>query len=133
VETMSRHLESERNRLRTALGDILRWVDQNVQPNGTQDDIRREPAPQMPPAPPVDATPTASPPAPAPAPAAPSPTPAPAAVIQGGNRPAGGPPAGSPSPKGSGTGPTGEVTQMRPVGPTGTTTHPANTDASLPL
>ena len=33
VETMSRHLESERNRLRTALGDILRWVDQNVQPN----------------------------------------------------------------------------------------------------
>src|SRR3984957_16022863 len=33
VESMSTHLESERNRLRTALGDILRWVDQNVQPS----------------------------------------------------------------------------------------------------
>jgi DivIVA domain-containing protein len=32
VDIMSRHLESERNRLRTALSDILRWVDQNVQP-----------------------------------------------------------------------------------------------------
>ena len=32
VEAMSRHLEGERNRLRTALSDILRWVDENVQP-----------------------------------------------------------------------------------------------------
>jgi DivIVA domain-containing protein len=32
VETMARHLESERNRLREALSDILKWVDENVQP-----------------------------------------------------------------------------------------------------
>jgi DivIVA domain-containing protein len=32
VETMARHLESERNRLRGALSDILKWVDENVQP-----------------------------------------------------------------------------------------------------
>jgi DivIVA domain-containing protein len=32
VENMARHLESERNRLRDALTDILNWVDENVQP-----------------------------------------------------------------------------------------------------
>ncbi|HEY6473718.1 MAG TPA: DivIVA domain-containing protein [Acidimicrobiales bacterium] len=32
VETMARHLESERNRLRGALSEILKWVDENVQP-----------------------------------------------------------------------------------------------------
>src|SRR5580698_5159829 len=32
VESMARHLESERNRLRGALSDILKWVDENVQP-----------------------------------------------------------------------------------------------------
>jgi cell division initiation protein len=32
VENMARHLESERNRLRDALTEILSWVDQNVQP-----------------------------------------------------------------------------------------------------
>ena len=32
VESMARHLESERNRLTAALSDILKWVDQNVQP-----------------------------------------------------------------------------------------------------
>jgi cell division initiation protein len=32
VESMARHLESERNRLTAALGDILRWVEENVQP-----------------------------------------------------------------------------------------------------
>ncbi len=32
VETMARHLESERNRLRGALAEILKWVDDNVQP-----------------------------------------------------------------------------------------------------
>jgi DivIVA domain-containing protein len=32
VESMARHLESERNRLRAALSDILKWVDENVQP-----------------------------------------------------------------------------------------------------
>ncbi len=32
VESMARHLESERNRLRGALTEILKWVDENVQP-----------------------------------------------------------------------------------------------------
>jgi DivIVA domain-containing protein len=32
VESMARHLESERNRLRGALAEILNWVDENVQP-----------------------------------------------------------------------------------------------------
>jgi cell division initiation protein len=32
VETMARHLETERNRLRSALGDMLAWVDEHVQP-----------------------------------------------------------------------------------------------------
>src|ERR1700744_5755172 len=32
VESMDRHLESERNRLRGALSEILKWVDENVQP-----------------------------------------------------------------------------------------------------
>jgi cell division initiation protein len=32
VENMARHLEAERNRLRTALTEVLRWVDDNVQP-----------------------------------------------------------------------------------------------------
>ena len=32
VETMARHLDSERNRLRGALTEILTWVDENVQP-----------------------------------------------------------------------------------------------------
>jgi cell division initiation protein len=32
VETMARHLDSERNRLRGALTEILKWVDDNVQP-----------------------------------------------------------------------------------------------------
>lgn len=38
IETMSRHLEGERNRLRAALGDMLRWVDDNVKPVPTQTD-----------------------------------------------------------------------------------------------
>jgi DivIVA domain-containing protein len=32
VESMARHLESERNRLRGTLSEILKWVDENVQP-----------------------------------------------------------------------------------------------------
>jgi DivIVA domain-containing protein len=32
VETIARHLETERNRLRAALGDMLTWVDEHVQP-----------------------------------------------------------------------------------------------------
>ncbi len=33
VESMSRHLESERQRLRSALADLLEWVDENVHPS----------------------------------------------------------------------------------------------------
>ena len=32
VENMARHLEAERNRLRAALAEVLKWVDENVQP-----------------------------------------------------------------------------------------------------
>jgi DivIVA domain-containing protein len=32
VENMARHLESERNRLRSALSEVIKWVDENVQP-----------------------------------------------------------------------------------------------------
>ena len=32
VENMARHLDQERNRLRGALSEILKWVDENVQP-----------------------------------------------------------------------------------------------------
>jgi DivIVA domain-containing protein len=32
VENMARHLESERNRLRSSLADVLKWVDDNIQP-----------------------------------------------------------------------------------------------------
>jgi DivIVA domain-containing protein len=117
VDTMSRHLESERNRLRTALGDILRWVDQNVQPTPTQDAPRLE----------ADPEPEAAAPGPDPSPA---PAPAPANVIQGGNRPAAGAPQGGSAPRTSGTGPTGEVTEVRPAG---AMTRPANSNASLPL
>ena len=38
---MARHLEGERNRLRTALSEILRWVDENVQPGSTTAEPRR--------------------------------------------------------------------------------------------
>ncbi len=60
VESMARHLESERTRLRDALSEILRWVDENVQPANAH----------------VGAPPVASPearPAPAAAPAPPTP------------------------------------------------------------
>ncbi|HXQ58943.1 MAG TPA: DivIVA domain-containing protein [Acidimicrobiales bacterium] len=35
VETIARHLDTERNRLRGALGDMLAWVDEHVQPAAT--------------------------------------------------------------------------------------------------
>ncbi|HXP33800.1 MAG TPA: DivIVA domain-containing protein, partial [Acidimicrobiales bacterium] len=35
VETISRHMENERNRLRGALSDMLSWVDEHVQPAGS--------------------------------------------------------------------------------------------------
>jgi cell division initiation protein len=111
VETMSRHLEGERNRLRTALSDILRWVDENVHPVSTHDDA-----------------PAAAEPRPGPDP---SPGPqAQAGTPEDGNRPAAAPTQGAPSQTGSGTGPSGAVTQMRPAG---VTTRPTNTNAPLPL
>ncbi|MGH9078612.1 MAG: DivIVA domain-containing protein [Acidimicrobiales bacterium] len=94
VDGMSRHLESERYRLRTALGDILRWVDQNVHPAAPQDGSAGEVADGS-----GEAVPAA----------------APATVVHGGNRPAAGPSQVGPAPR-SGTGPSGEVTQMRPAG-----------------
>jgi DivIVA protein len=113
VESMSSHLESERNRLRTALGDILRWVDQNVQPSSSSPDASHpEPGP-------VDSGESTGS----------GPTPASATVIQGGNRPTNSPPV-APAPASSGTGPTGEVTQVRP---SGGMTRPATSNAPLPL
>ena len=115
VETMNRHLEGERSRLRTALSEILRWVDENVQPGTTPESGR----------PVQDQVAHPNGPVPAPAPAA-SPAPAPGPAVQGGNRPVAAPQA-SPAP-GSGTGPSGEVTQMRPAG---ATTAPAAAKAPL--
>jgi len=50
VESMARHLESERNRLRGALSDILKWVDENVQPANSLMGVkpRSAPAPSAP-------------------------------------------------------------------------------------
>ena len=45
VESMARHLESERNRLRGALSDILKWVDENVQPANSLMGVRPKAAP----------------------------------------------------------------------------------------
>jgi cell division initiation protein len=44
VESMARHLESERNRLRGALSDILKWVDENVQPANSLMGVRAKPS-----------------------------------------------------------------------------------------
>jgi DivIVA domain-containing protein len=49
VESMARHLESERNRLRGALSEILKWVDENVQPANSLMGVKPKAAPpQMP-------------------------------------------------------------------------------------
>jgi DivIVA domain-containing protein len=108
VEAMNRHLEGERSRLRTALSEILRWVDENVQPGSASEPARPDP-------------PGASPVT------GPVPAPAPGHMVQAGNRPAV-TPQGAPSPSSSGTGPSGDVTQMRPAG---ATTAPAGTNAPL--
>jgi cell division initiation protein len=52
VESMARHLESERNRLRDALTEILKWVDENVQPANALMGVRPKAnsAPKPPPA-----------------------------------------------------------------------------------
>jgi len=108
VETMNRHLEGERSRLRTALSEILRWVDENVQPGTSSQPVRPGPEGAAPPN-------------------GPAPTGASGQVVQAGHRPAVAP-QGSPPPSNSGTGPSGDVTQMRPAG---VTTAPASTNAPL--
>jgi cell division initiation protein len=63
VENMARHLESERNRLRTALGEVLKWVEDNVQPAASLMATRPrqgEPARTGAQARPADASPRAS-------------------------------------------------------------------------
>jgi len=45
VESMARHLESERNRLRSALSEILKWVDENVQPANSLMGVKPKQAP----------------------------------------------------------------------------------------
>jgi hypothetical protein len=59
VESMARHLESERDRLRDALTEILKWVDENVQPTNALMGVRPAPAPQ--PAPTAAIGPTETP------------------------------------------------------------------------
>ena len=46
---MARHLESERNRLRGALSEILKWVDENVQPANSLMGVKPKAAPAAPP------------------------------------------------------------------------------------
>jgi DivIVA domain-containing protein len=48
VESMARHLESERNRLREALSEILSWVDENVQPTNSLMGVRQKPGSSKP-------------------------------------------------------------------------------------
>ena len=50
VESMARHLESERNRLRDALTEILNWVDENVQPANALMGVRPKTSPSTQPA-----------------------------------------------------------------------------------
>jgi DivIVA domain-containing protein len=45
VESMARHLESERNRLRGALSEILKWIDENVQPANSLMGVKPKSAP----------------------------------------------------------------------------------------
>ena len=66
VESMARHLESERTRLRDALSEILRWVDENVQPansligGSSAASTESRPAPAAEPPAPVAASPAPS-------------------------------------------------------------------------
>jgi cell division initiation protein len=101
VETIARHLETERNRLRSALGDMLAWVDEHVQPAAS--------LLAQPPAPPVSAPTTSSP-------ADPTPT-RPGIDTESRNPSAGQPPTGvRPAPIGqTSTGSPGGPAGSRPV------------------
>ncbi len=139
VETMSRHLETERGRLRDALSEILRWVDENVQPVGGHPEAARV-------APKPEAGTTGPPTGGVPAPGS-QPQPAPAA----GNRPAAVAPQPQPQPQAQpqpqpqaqphlqsaatphpGNANTGEMTQVRPAG-SNAPAQPAEANAPLPL
>ena len=47
VEAMGRHLESERNRIRGTLTEVLKWLDENVQPPGAPAVSPRPPRPAV--------------------------------------------------------------------------------------
>src|SRR5579863_5789333 len=81
VETISRHLEAERARLRGALGEMLHWIDETLQPAGSL-------KPPAPPAGPGE-RPREEASAASPAAAAPSAGPRPGALqsLAGGNTP----------------------------------------------
>jgi cell division initiation protein len=64
IEIMSKHLEGERLRLRTMLGEMLKWVEDNIQ---------QRPVPQLKASPPPASPPSASPPSASPPSANPPP------------------------------------------------------------
>ncbi len=78
VENMARHLESERNRLRATLSEVLKWVDENIQPANalmalrprSGETTRRTPGQPAPSRPPEGSRPAPRPATAAPAPAA---------------------------------------------------------------
>jgi len=111
VESMSRHIEGERSRLRDALSEILRWVDENVQPDARVD--ARPEAGSHPPAGGTTAPPPVQPP------------------VHEGNRPTVTAPQVAPAPQHTTPGPTGELSQVRAPGTT--TTQPVDANAPLPL
>jgi DivIVA domain-containing protein len=123
VETIARHMENERNRLRGALGEMLAWVDEHVQPAAT---LLAQPAPTAPatdaPALPDDGDGAGAPAAAAAAPAArPEPSPMsppggapPAPTPPAGSMPAGVPPTDAPA-AGERRVPASEVPLERPV------------------
>jgi cell division initiation protein len=104
VETMTRHLESERARLRGALSEILRWVDENVQPTAGQSEAPVESKPE---------SGNGTPPATGATPAVGTP---PVALQGGGGRPSVVEHPAPSAPQHTGPTPSGEVTQMRPTG-----------------
>ncbi len=121
VESMSRHLESERTRLRGALTDILRWVDENVQPAGSGPG-----APAGPAAAPAGGDPRGG------TGVTPNAGPAPAPAHEG-NRPAAPAPTEAPAPSESSTGATGSTGEVAQMRPDGSAPRPATTNAALPL
>ena len=107
VETMTRHIEGERSRLREALSEILRWVDENVQPD-----------------PRSDGRPDAGSNGPGSVSGPASVTPPP---VNEGNRPTVTTPQVAPAPQHT----TGEMSQVRPTGTSAT--QPVEANAPLPL